>query len=143
MMPGGGLEPIDVENTGSNRYCCFLCDFNICNKCVEMIETVDSSNGSVMGSTLVLPTSNGAAKMSRIVEGVGGGNVGGKKVTRRTTSDSGNSVAWNDAPILKTISRDIEMKQMNGSIGNGNGTNNNNSLNSSLKNGVITQVRPQ
>lgn len=139
MMPGGGLEPIDVENTGSNRYCCFLCDFSICNKCVEMIETADSSNGSVMGSTLVLPTSNGASKMSRIVENVGGGNVGGKKTTRRMTSDSGNSVAWNDAPILKTISRDIEMKQLNGSIGNGS---NNNSLNSSLKNGVITQVRP-
>jgi hypothetical protein len=131
-----------VENTGTNRFCCFLCDFSICEKCFDLIESVDSSSGSVMGSNLVIPSTN--SKMSKIVESVGGGAVVAEK-SRRITRDSGNAVAWNDAPALKTISRDIEMKQINGSSNNNNNNNNNGSINSNnntaFKNG-ITKVRP-
>ena len=130
MMPGGGPEPVDVENTGSNRHTCFPCDFSICDKCVELIETVESSNTSVMGSNIILPTSN--VKMSRVVESVGGGNGAAiSKKMRRLPQDSSNSAAWNDAPPLKTISSDIELKQMNG----------NSTTVTSIKNG-ITKVRP-
>ena len=83
-------------------------------------------------------------QMSKIVESVGGGAVVAEK-SRRITRDSGNAVAWNDAPALKTISRDIEMKQINGSSNNNNNNNNNGSINSNnntaFKNG-ITKVRP-
>ena len=129
MMPGGGPEPVDVENTGLNRHTCFLCDFSICDKCVELIETVESSDPSVMGSNLILPPS--LVKMSRVVDNVGGGNGAAmSKKMRRSTQDTSNSGAWNDAPPLKTISRDIELNQMNGTTV------------TSLKNG-ITKVRPQ
>ena len=134
MMPGGGPEPIEVENNGSNRLSCFLCDFNICDKCAEAIDGAESSNGSAMGSNLTLPKST---KISKMVESVGGGNVMEK--SRRITRESGNSVAWNDSPVLKTISRDIEMRQINTQSSSNN---NNSSSNGVIKNG-ITPVRPK
>jgi hypothetical protein len=72
MMPGGGPEPIEVENNGSNRFCCFLCDFSICDRCADILDSGDGANGSVMGSNLTLPKSN---KISKMVESVGGGNL--------------------------------------------------------------------
>jgi hypothetical protein len=68
-----------VENIGENRFCCFLCDFSICDKCAEVIDTGDSSNGSVMGSNLTLPKM--ANKMAKMVDTVGAGSSGDK--TRR------------------------------------------------------------
>ena len=139
MMLGGGPEPIEVENNGSNRFCCFPCDFSICGKCAEVIESSDSSNGSVMGSNLTLPKNAKISKM--MVESVGGGNMAADK-SRRKTRDSSNSVAWNESPVLRTISRDIEMKQINNNNNNSSNNSNSNGTAVTFKNG-ITQVRPQ
>ena len=71
----------------------------------------------------------------------GGGNMAADK-SRRKTRDSSNSVAWNESPVLRTISRDIEMKQINNNNNNSSNNSNSNGTAVTFKNG-ITQVRPQ
>lgn len=88
MMPGGGLVPIDVENTGENRLCCFECDFNICAKCFEFIEsTNDSSNGSLV-------------MQDKVSE------------KRKNVSILSNGAAWHaEGSLVRTISREVDVNQ--------------------------------
>ncbi len=88
MMPGGGLVPIDVENTGENRLCCFECDFNVCAKCFEFMEANnDSSNGSLVIQDKV-------------------------SEKRRNVSIMSNGVAWHaEGSLVRTISRDVDANQ--------------------------------
>jgi hypothetical protein len=98
MMTGGNLEPIEVENNGENRFSCFECDFNICGKCVEFVE---SATAGV--STSVLPSDFMAAKGSKT-------QVDKK---RNVSEVSNGSVAWQkERPSVRTISREVEMRQM-------------------------------
>jgi len=83
VISGGNLIPIEVENTGENRFSCFECDFNICSKCIEFIES--ETNKSLDSDT------NIQSMKRNVLEGGG--------------------VAWQNE--VRTLSKEVEMRQMN------------------------------
>lgn len=97
MMASSNLEPIEVENTGENRFTCFECDFNICGKCVEFIENETADTNNIDLGSHFMPM-----KGPKPVE-----------KNRNVSEVSNGSVAWQkERPLVRTISREVEMRQM-------------------------------
>jgi len=82
-MPGAGLQPIEVQNTGENRLCCFDCDFSICAKCVEFLDSSVASD-----------------KIDKMSD------------KQRNVSEVPNGIPWNgEGSLVRTISREVDKRK--------------------------------